>query len=171
MSVPPLPYLIRHGADGQAGYREGITDGKLSTLQQGFDEGFTLSTPLARRIGSLRGRATALLQFLSTTDSPVLENVREFIRDLERVKRDDVLPVDLEREAHEEEDRLARGEDGFELESTEKRDMEYLENALEGISSAATTSAVNGQGDVSGEALIAKLERRLADLGGTALRG
>lgn len=47
------------------GYREGITAGKLLTLQAGFDEGFNMSSPLGRARGSLRGQATALHHYLT----------------------------------------------------------------------------------------------------------
>lgn len=49
----------------QTGYREGITSGKLSTLQQGFDEGFNLSAPVGRTRGELRGQANAASYYLS----------------------------------------------------------------------------------------------------------
>ncbi|KDN52144.1 hypothetical protein K437DRAFT_293223 [Tilletiaria anomala UBC 951] len=43
------------------GYREGITAGKLSTLQEGFDEAFAdIGVPLGRRLGSLKGRLDVL---------------------------------------------------------------------------------------------------------------
>ncbi|CAO1617621.1 unnamed protein product [Parajaminaea phylloscopi] len=47
------------------GYREGITAGKLSTLQAGFDEGFNLSAPLGRARGNMRGQANALQHYLT----------------------------------------------------------------------------------------------------------
>lgn len=47
------------------------------------------------------------------------------------MKRDDILPKDIEREIHEKEEH-ADG-DGFELEMNDKREMEGLENALAGI--------------------------------------
>lgn len=168
---PPFSLVV---TDFQAGYREGITDGKLSTLQQGFDEGFALSAPLARHLGILRGRATALLQFYIAQSAPseLVDGVRDLLRDLGRARRDDVLPKDLEREAHEEEDRLARGEEGFELESNDKRDMEHLEKALEGVSSGMSRT-LNGPGEgqeQNGESLLESLEMRLVELEGRALR-
>ncbi|CAD6916961.1 unnamed protein product [Tilletia laevis] len=49
-----------------AGYREGITAGKLSTFQSGFDEGFsTVGAPLGRVVGRLRGEATSLCVYVS----------------------------------------------------------------------------------------------------------
>ncbi len=46
----------------QSGYREGITAGKLSTLQEGFDQAFAeVGVPLGRQVGLLRGKMDALL--------------------------------------------------------------------------------------------------------------
>lgn len=51
----------------QAGYRDGITSGKQSTLQIGFDQGFSIAAPIARRIGGLRAVANGLLSLFTTT--------------------------------------------------------------------------------------------------------
>ncbi|KAK0561742.1 hypothetical protein OC844_003055 [Tilletia horrida] len=49
-----------------AGYREGITAGKMSTLQAGFDEGFsTVGAPLGRAVGRLRGETTSLFAYVA----------------------------------------------------------------------------------------------------------
>ncbi|PWY99655.1 hypothetical protein BCV70DRAFT_200577 [Testicularia cyperi] len=51
-----------------AGYREGITAGKLSTLQGGFDQGFNeVGAPIGRSVGILRGQIAALVSILSST--------------------------------------------------------------------------------------------------------
>lgn len=47
----------------QTGYREGITSGKLSTLQSGFDEGFNQAALLGRAKGFMRGQVLALLHW------------------------------------------------------------------------------------------------------------
>ncbi|KAE8270851.1 hypothetical protein A4X09_0g1486 [Tilletia walkeri] len=47
-----------------AGYREGITAGKLGALQSGFDEGFSAGAPLGRAVGRLRGEVTSLCVYL-----------------------------------------------------------------------------------------------------------
>ncbi|KAG8714075.1 hypothetical protein FRC09_018034, partial [Ceratobasidium sp. 395] len=45
-----------------AGYREGITAGKESALQEGFDDGFaSVGASLGRQLGVLRGMANAAL--------------------------------------------------------------------------------------------------------------
>ncbi|ORY30406.1 hypothetical protein BCR39DRAFT_587954 [Naematelia encephala] len=115
-----------------AGYREGITDGKLSTLQQGFDAGFALSVTPSRRLGQIRGHANALLTYLTSLNSmdPRIEQVREIVRDAARARRDDILPVDMEREAHE---RDEHPDEQFELDQTAQRDMEGLEGELEAL--------------------------------------
>lgn len=54
----------------QTGYREGITAGKLSTLQQGFDQGFNeVGASLGRQLGALRGQLAALLLLTSSPTS------------------------------------------------------------------------------------------------------
>lgn len=54
----------------QAGYREGITAGKESALQEGFDAGFAKTGgPIGRELGLLRGVANALLLHLSQSPS------------------------------------------------------------------------------------------------------
>ena len=51
----------------QTGYREGITAGKLSTLQNGFDHGFNeVGAFLGREVGHLRGQIAALLLLLTS---------------------------------------------------------------------------------------------------------
>ncbi|ORX38867.1 hypothetical protein BD324DRAFT_577392 [Kockovaella imperatae] len=132
-----------------AGYREGITDGKLATLQQGFDQGFNSSVLASRRLGQLRGRANGLLSFLLKTDIPAqngsssadparvdltISNVREFVRLLGNVKRDDILPLDTERLEHERNEHPDQ-DHAFEFERNDKRDMEGLEDAMRAVSS------------------------------------
>ncbi|WVQ83368.1 hypothetical protein IAT38_005509 [Cryptococcus sp. DSM 104549] len=152
-----------------AGYREGITDGKLATLQDGFDEGFALSVPLSRQVGSLRGRAAALLAISSASTSTshaassLVDAVRDLVRDLGALRRDQILPEDEERLQHEKEE---HEEDGFELDHNEKREMEGLERSLE---------LMGGGGDVvsakrPGEEVLLELEMRLRELEGKVSR-
>ncbi|EGG06484.1 uncharacterized protein MELLADRAFT_116531 [Melampsora larici-populina 98AG31] len=84
----------------QAGYREGISEGKLVTLQAGFDEGFSQGCELGKQLGTLRGRASGLLSFLLTItnteddkEDPRIDRVRKLIGDLNRC---DPLPECLE---------------------------------------------------------------------------
>ncbi|RXK34698.1 hypothetical protein M231_08050 [Tremella mesenterica] len=238
-----------------AGYREGITDGKLSTLQQGFDESFELSVPSSRRLGLLRGRTAALLSyhirkpinssltsnsttrlsnsstiikpsvtsFDSVTTSPlnvtriknendiievdnevgghteqnnpvfpsrsnvestegrvgdsnmdekrrievkqglkinelvrskeeIVDILRDLIRELGRVKRVDILPPDLEREAHERE----HDELGLVLKPTDERGMEDIQDTLQNLG-----GAIGGKKE---EELLIELEKRLEEI-------
>lgn len=137
----------------QAGYREGITDGKLQTLQEGFDSAFAFSVPSSRRIGQLRGRVNALLNIATSSSSPeVLSEVREIAAELGAVRRDEVLPPDQERIAHEEE----HGEVDEVINPTDQREMEGLEAALGGL---------GGKKDgLREEALIEDLERRVGEV-------
>lgn len=115
----------------------------------------------SRRLGNLRGRAAALLAYhtspsSASQSSTTIEDLRELLRHLNRVKRDEVLPRDLEREVHEKEEH-ADG-DGFELEPNDKREMEGLENALGSIGGGTAREDVNVR---EGE-LLDQLESNLA---------
>ncbi|KAF8517422.1 hypothetical protein BU17DRAFT_66983 [Hysterangium stoloniferum] len=98
-----------------AGYREGITAGKESALQEGFDEGFaTIGAPLGREIGMLRGAANAAMGYLSSTAAADVEvkpgvddrlqaqgeELKIIINDLSRLSLVDLAPRDLQAEAH-----------------------------------------------------------------------
>ncbi|KAH9814156.1 hypothetical protein DFH28DRAFT_1083162 [Melampsora americana] len=84
----------------QAGYRDGISQGKLITLQAGFDEGFSRGCELGRQIGKLRGQASGILSFLLTItnsegdqEDPRIHRARKLIGDLNRC---DPLPECIE---------------------------------------------------------------------------
>lgn len=100
-------------------------------LQQGFDASFSQSVPSSRRLGNLRGRTNALLAIATTSQSPpaLVAEIRELVADLSSVKRNDVLPPDTERIAHEEE----HGEVDEIIAPTDSREMEGLEDALGGL--------------------------------------
>ena len=129
--------------------------------------------PFARSIGSLRGRTTALLNFTQTLPSStpaLVDAIRGLLTDLGKVRRDDVLPADTEREQHEEEDRIARGEDatdareGFELDPNDKRDMEGLEQALEGFGTGGQRAMEVRWEGKKGDELVAWFRARLGQL-------
>lgn len=103
----PAPLATSYGV--QAGYREGITAGKESALQEGFDDGFALvGAPLGRAIGLLRGAANAAMGFVSSrasdTDANALEQrkneVRTIIGSLGRINLEDLAPRDAQAEEH-----------------------------------------------------------------------
>ncbi|KAF7297305.1 Yae1-N domain-containing protein [Mycena indigotica] len=90
-----------------AGYREGITAGKESALQEGFDAGFAqVGVPLGREIGHLRGIVSAVISFLQSTfceradKDALLAEAREISASLADVRFSDIAPRDLEAEAH-----------------------------------------------------------------------
>ncbi|KAI0916985.1 hypothetical protein AcW2_007235 [Taiwanofungus camphoratus] len=147
-----------------AGYREGITAGKESALQQGFDEGFErVGTPLGRELGILRGLASALLSFLETPGSTssrqdLVDEAREIVSQLREIRFSDIAPPDLEAERHAREHIELDGEDdgGMDLNPDEelkkRQDMEKLEDIASqmGVSSMATrvTTRIPGMDDV-----------------------
>lgn len=82
------------------------------------------------------------------------------MRDLNKVKRDDILPRDTEREQHEREEHETPDEV---LATNESREMEGLENALEGMTNGAAGGGLQGGGLREG-ALLDDLERRLGEV-------
>ncbi|KAJ7623659.1 hypothetical protein FB45DRAFT_112349 [Roridomyces roridus] len=134
------------------GYREGITAGKESALQEGFDDGFAgVGVPLGREIGALRGRAAALLAFVQSPlcvvegREALLAEARAIASALANVRFTDVVPRDLEAEAHARE-HLADDEHGVDEneELKEKRKMEGLEDMLAQLTAGAPSA---GMGD------------------------
>jgi uncharacterized protein YPO0396 len=123
----------------------------LTTLQEGFDSSFFTSVPPSRRLGNMRGKAAALLAFHTLRSTPNLDELRDFVRDLNKVKRIDILSIDKEREEHE---RDEHADGGYELDGNEKRDMEGLENALDSLGGEE-------KGGKREEELLRELEMRL----------
>ena len=132
----------------EAGYREGITAGKESALQEGFDAGFSqVGAPLGRDLGILRGIASALISFLSSPSaqgSSSLAEARDIAAGLAKVRLSDIAPPDLEAKAHAKEhlDSLDHGRDAGGVvdmpeELVEKKKIEELEDMLEGMNASA----------------------------------
>ena len=142
----------------QAGYREGITAGKESALQGGFDQGFAeVGAPLGREIGLLRGFASALLAFLSSSshaNAPTttqedhdafVHEARIIASELSNIRFTDIAPPDLEAEQHAREhleaddpmdddrDGMIVGDEGLQ----QKREMESLEDMMDRITAGA----------------------------------
>ncbi|KAJ7043468.1 hypothetical protein C8F04DRAFT_1072167 [Mycena alexandri] len=126
------------------GYREGITAGKEDALQEGFDTGFaTVGAPLGREIGFLRGTASALVAFINSSacrhpkKDELLAEARATAAGLAVVRFTDVVPRDLEAEAHARE-HLADADEDDAMDENEdladKRKMERLEDMLAGLS-------------------------------------
>ncbi len=139
----------------QAGYREGITAGKESALQGGFDEGFAQTgAPLGRQLGLFRGFASALLSYLSNMPDPLpqhealMQETRVISAALGNIRFSDIVPPDLEAEAHAREHlETANNDDDGDLvpneELQEKRDMEGLEDSMTRMSAGAVASVDN----------------------------
>lgn len=114
----------------QAGYREGITAGKESALQEGFDAGFVVGAPIGRELGILRGISMGLLSFLTTSgeEESRVNVTRDIVSNLGKIRLSDLAPRDLEAEEH--------ARQHFEDENlAEKRKMEELEDMLAQLNS------------------------------------
>ncbi|ETW81528.1 hypothetical protein HETIRDRAFT_247413, partial [Heterobasidion irregulare TC 32-1] len=118
-----------------AGYREGITAGKESALQEGFDAGFAqIGVPLGRELGIMRGLAAALQHFLNTlpqseATAAHMTEARDISTQLAEVRFADVAPRDLEAEQHAREHLTTYGEEMDGNEEVEaKRKVEQLED-------------------------------------------
>ncbi|KAI0356427.1 hypothetical protein OH77DRAFT_200893 [Trametes cingulata] len=174
-----------------AGYREGITAGKESALQAGFDEGFAqVGAPLGRELGILRGLCSALVSFLTRSPSStpqseaVLAEVREIAAQLANVRFSDIAPPDLEALAHAREHlENARTEEQVEdaealrdparmnEEIRERRDVEGLEDLMAQMNAggAGGGSAAAVQARPRAEDVARLKERLLAIVQGLGL--
>ncbi|KAF5343212.1 hypothetical protein D9758_013420 [Tetrapyrgos nigripes] len=135
-----------------AGYREGITAGKESALQEGFDSGFALvGSPIGREIGILCGISSALLSFLTAQqlleEDPNLTEARDISSQLARVRFSDIAPPDREAEAHAREHLEMERADGNDdrdntmdenEELADKRKMEGLEDMLANLTAGTS---------------------------------
>lgn len=130
------------------GYREGITAGKESALQEGFDEGFALTgAPIGRHLGLLRGFAATLVAFVSSGAAlpagvdcqAALDEARSISGALSAIRFSDIAPPDLQAEQHAREHLEAEGDmvedEGLQV----KRDIESLEDMM------ARMGATNGR--------------------------
>ena len=140
----------------KAGYREGISAGRLSTMQNGFDQGYAVGAPLGRQVGELRGVAASLLAYLTSSTSTgksaaatissqnivddtarkeVVEKTRDLIRRLGKLRLKDLAPRDHEAEQH----AIDHGEElQVPQDLQDKRDMEALEDSMNGLGGSKT---------------------------------
>ncbi|KAJ7875383.1 hypothetical protein B0H14DRAFT_64261 [Mycena olivaceomarginata] len=132
------------------GYREGITAGKESALQEGFDTGFAVvGAPLGWDIGFLRGMASGSIAFLNSNlcnhleKESLLVEARDVAAKLAVVRFTDVVPRDLEAEEHALE-HLADSDDAMDEneELSDKRKMEGLEDMLSRLTAGAANPDV-----------------------------
>ncbi|GAA5955144.1 hypothetical protein JCM3765_003207 [Sporobolomyces pararoseus] len=143
-----------------AGYRDGITAGKNSKLQTGFDQGFAIAAPFARELGSLRGIAASLLSLLTTASgakhaSTLLESLeqssvggsvskdslvtelREIVNALGKLDANKILPIDKEAEEH----AKSHEDEGISQHMKDRKEMREMEDMLSGIGGKATPSS------------------------------
>jgi hypothetical protein len=135
------------------GYREGISEGKLSSLQEGFDQSFATSVPWVRRLGNIRGSAAGLLAFAVGSRDDLVQEIRAFIAVLGKVKASDVLPVDQEALEHAKEHMAGDHEEPIRAE----QEMEDLISTMDGLTQTASSSQREGE-------LLSSLEDRLRSL-------
>jgi hypothetical protein len=94
--------MVLHHCCGQAGYRDGLSAGKETALQEGFDAGFAdTSAPRGRELGVLRGLAAALLHLSSRPAAELGQTqmqvrVREIMGKLAAVRFADLVPPNEE---------------------------------------------------------------------------
>ncbi|KZP26270.1 hypothetical protein FIBSPDRAFT_909248 [Athelia psychrophila] len=129
------------------GYREGITEGKESALQEGFDSGFAqIGVPLGQELGLMRGVASALVAFLTgasaSEEDAVVSEAREIASLLSNIRFTDIVPRDLEAEAHARQHLGAADDDDAMDENeelAEKRKVEQLEDMLSQLTADKST--------------------------------
>ncbi|KAJ7279044.1 hypothetical protein C8J57DRAFT_1059386, partial [Mycena rebaudengoi] len=133
------------------GYREGITAGKKSALQEGFDAGVALvGALLGRDLGFLHGMASALVAYQGSASgacqhAALLAEARAIAAALGAVRLSDIVPRDLEAEEHARQ-HLADSEDAdimeMEMEGSEKLaeklKMEILEDIFSQLTAGGT---------------------------------
>lgn len=120
------------------GYREGITAGKESALQEGFNSGFALvGAPIGHELGLLRGISSGLVSYLTSLARPQeqLEEARDIASKLADVRLSDLAPRDLEAEEHA---KQHLEDDDNSLEPTDTSRMEQLEDMLANLNSNST---------------------------------
>ena len=149
------------------GYREGISEGKLSSLQEGFDGSFRTAVPLVRRLGRLRGMVGGLLGYtlgLGEGQQEMVKMIRELNSDLGRLKMGDVLPVDQEALDHAKEH---LGDDNEDL-PREGKEMDEMMTAFDGAKVEGAGGRMSDSGPLQGkmreEELLDSMERRMEEL-------
>ncbi|GAA5851887.1 hypothetical protein JCM9279_001921 [Rhodotorula babjevae] len=170
-----------------AGYRDGITQGKNERLQAGFDQGFVLAAPYARELGSLRGTAASLLALLTVPSATakkhsaalvdaalasaggppaadrIVAELRDIVTVLGRLDAVKVMPVDEEAEAHARE----HADEGISEVLRERRETRAVEDMMSGLGGGgggAEDEARGKGGETAGEAQVAECRRRLGEV-------
>lgn len=71
---------------GVFGYKEGINEGKQTSLQGGFDEGYKESMELSSKLGEVYGKLTMILQLGIVKDDDSIFKVTEFKKRVSEIK-------------------------------------------------------------------------------------
>jgi hypothetical protein len=160
--------------NAQTGYRDGITAGKESALQEGFDDGFaSVGAPLGRELGILRGISSAILSFLTssstspqdhnTTEQESLAEARDIAVALANIRFTDIAPRDLDAEEHARQHLESEDADmEVKEELSEKRDLERIEDMLAKLT-AGTSAGAHDKGRPNSDD-VQKLYGRLKTL-------
>lgn len=146
-----------------AGYREGITAGKESALQEGFDEGFaSVGAPLGRRVGVLRGTTNAALALAGRRRLADLEaELRDIGRCLAQVKLSSLAPPDVQAIEHAK-THVDTAPDVGDVEMSAQAHMDGLEDALGALSTGSSWRAIDPAAcSVATEAELSRLAERL----------
>ncbi|TPX62876.1 hypothetical protein PhCBS80983_g00143 [Powellomyces hirtus] len=75
---------------GVAGYKDGITEGKKASLQQGFDQGYGNGVDIGLQLGRLRGIANNPTR---VTPSVTLERLKSHLAELEAISVEHVFTL------------------------------------------------------------------------------
>lgn len=128
----------------KAGYREGITAGKESALQDGFDDGFaSVGAPLGRQVGTLRGKANAALALCLRLEVHALEEeLRDIVQALSRIRLSALAPPDMQAIEHAKEHESDRPDVG-DVETSTGATMQGLEDAFESLSTSKSAGKVD----------------------------
>ncbi|KAG8688612.1 hypothetical protein FRC08_011347 [Ceratobasidium sp. 394] len=151
-----------------AGYREGITAGKESALQEGFDDGFaSVGAPLGRQVGMLRGAANAALALCvrrrGQGGSDLEAELRDIIRCLARVKLSTLGPPDMQAIEHAKTHGADHAPDVGDVEVSAQARMDGLEDALEALSTTSPAQTLADPAARSAAAMedLARIGERL----------
>ncbi|KAJ3176195.1 hypothetical protein HDU87_005410 [Geranomyces variabilis] len=81
---------------GVAGYKDGITEGKKASLQDGFDAGYTNGVEAGLALGRLRGLLSTMVQIQpsrSTGDSSLADRLSTILSELEATSVEHVFTL------------------------------------------------------------------------------
>ncbi|KAG8742511.1 hypothetical protein FRC10_001345 [Ceratobasidium sp. 414] len=150
-----------------AGYREGITAGKESALQEGFDDGFaSVGAPLGRQVGMLRGAASAALALCvrrrGQEGSDLETELRDIVRCLARVRLSTLAPPDMQAIEHAKAHGADDAPDVGDVEMSAQASMDGLEDALDALSTnGPARTSVGPTARSAAAADLARLGERL----------